>query len=149
MTAAKTKRLPIVYVLVGILALLAALLGRLLWGYLVPTHPVDPDRVTGIVLEDEHTVNGPQLSLKDAGELEHMAELLGQLKLKKAFFSDNQWAHCGVESWAITVQMGTSSVALLLNADGEVGMDGQRYEILEGQDQARQAAEICKTLLSP
>lgn len=147
MTAAKTKRRPIVYVLAGILVLLVVLLGRLLWSYLVPVQPVDPDRVTDIVLEDGSPASGFQLSLKDTGELVYMAELLGNLKLKQAFFSDNRWAHCGVESWTVTVRMGTRSVTLLLDADGQVGMDGHRYEVLEGQDQARQAAELCRKLM--
>lgn len=148
MTDAKTGRRPIVYVLAGVLVLLAVLLGRLLWSYIVPTKPVNADQVTDILLEDGNTVNGPQRSLKDTGELERMAELLGQLKLKKAFFSDNRWTNCGVESWTITVRMGTRSVTLLLNANGEAGMDGHRYEVLEGRDQARQAAELCRGLIA-
>lgn len=132
----------------GLLLLLLVLLlvwfGKVVWTYFVPSRPIKAQEVTGITISLVH--DGNLEENLDSEDVEYLAGLLGDLKLKRSLFRLDSRPHCGPGIWVLQVRSGTKQVELTLDQRGSIALENKPYGILEGADQLLEVADFCQTI---
>lgn len=132
----------------GLLLLLLALLlvwfGKTVWTYFVPTRPVKAQEVTGITISLVH--DGNMEESLDSEDVEYLAGLLGNLRLKRSMFKQDSRPSCGPGRWVLQVRSDIKQVKLTLDQRGSIALENKPYAILEGADQLQEVVAFCQRI---